>query len=281
MRVTPESGSWFEPQAPPRPGQTSVAPEQPNPAPTPTPLGTVGITPGYTPDYTSLIASDPGYLSYLNNAQLNIDQAAAQRRAALQALVVRYGGIGGITDKYGDIDQTTRDLASKNQYSDVARLQRNYEQGVESFKRSLAARGGIQSGELKYGLDQAALARSTSDYDLAQEFSNAVQQAINGYLGVESSARQGLSEAVRGAEQSVYSNPLNRPREGSSATLDPDWQSKYGKPVYTGPDGTQYELGPDGNPKPYVSPVQPGPAPSSPGYIDPFTSWQLGHGAVL
>src|SRR4051812_5875181 len=100
------------------------------------------------------------------------------------------------------------------------------------MKRALAARGGLQSGELGYGVNQADYARGSAEYDYGQEFANAAQLAINNYLGVESGVRAGEGQAISEAEASVYGNPANRPTEGTEATLDPDWQTKYGVPVY-------------------------------------------------
>lgn len=243
---------WLRPDAPPRAGQTSVAPLAVAP-PRPNPQNIIGLTPGFTPNYTSLIQNDPSYLSYKNSSTLDVNQAAARRKAALQALAIRYGGLGGgFKDAYGDIDTPTLDLAKGNQFSDTARISRNYEQGVEAFKRALAARRGLQSGELGYGIGQADYARGASEYDIGQEFANAAQQTINDYLGVESGARMGEAGAIRDSEANVYANPLNRPTEGTEARLVPDWQAKYGQPVWQGPDGKLYVLGPDGNPVEYV-----------------------------
>lgn len=251
-----DADNWLKPGSSPRAGQTSVAPLAVAP-PRPNPQGVIGLTPGFTPNYTSLIQKDPSYLSYKNSSTLDVNQAASRRKAALQALAIRYGGLGGgFKDAYGDIDTPTLDLASGNQFSDTARLSRNYEQGVEAFKRALAARRGLQSGELGYGIQQAIYARGASEFDMGQEFSRGAQQAINDYLGVESGARTGEAAAIRDAEANVYANPLNRPTEGTEARLVPDWQAKYGQPVWQGADGKLYVLGPDGNPVEFVQAQQ-------------------------
>jgi hypothetical protein len=239
---------WLDPHAPPRAGQTSVAPISVQP-PTPNPQGVIGLTPGFTPNYAALIQNDPSYLAYKNTGQLDINQAAARRQAALKALAIQYGGLGGgFRDAYGDIDAPTLDMAKGNQFSDTSRLARNYEQGVEAYKRSLAARHGLQSGELGWGIGQADYARGASEYDLGQEFARAAQTVINDYLGVESRVRSGEADAISAAEANVYANPANRPSQGAEAKLVPDWQSKYGQPVWQGSDGKLYILGPDGEP---------------------------------
>jgi hypothetical protein len=252
-----------------RPGKFNVAPASTAP-PVQAPLGNIGLTPGYTPNYKDLILHDPSYLSYQNNATLDVNQAAARRKAALQALVVRYGGVGGLKDTYGDIDQTTQDLASRNEFSDTSRIKRNYDQGVEAFKKGLSARGGLSSGDLGYGLDQADYARGASEYDLGQEFQGAAQMAVNDYLGVESGARQAEPGAIAQAEGNVFANPQNRPTAGTEGTLVPDWEKTYGVPVYKGPDGSLWTIGPDGNPIPYT--------PSHPADVPPAPAPYLGGG---
>lgn len=243
---------WLNPQTPPRAGQTQVAPIQPPAAPPAVPSA-IGLEQGFTPNYLGLIKQDPSYLSYVNNATLDVNQAAARRRAALQALAVRYGGLGGgFKDAYGDIDSATLDLARGNQLSDTARLSRNYSQGVEAMKRALAARRGLQSGELTYGLQQADFARAASEYDLGQEFGRAAQLFINDYLEREAAVRRGEAGAISEAEQNVYANPVNRPTEGTEARLVSDWQTRYGQPVWQGPDGKLYVLDGNGNPVPYA-----------------------------
>lgn len=251
-RVADDWSQWDVTKNPPAvAGQTSVAAAPPSPSPRPV-SATVGLTPGYTPDYRNLILSDPSYLAWKNSGTLDVNQAAAKRKAALQALTVQHGGLPatGFQDQYGDIDQGTLDLANKNQFSDVNRIQKAYTENVEAQKRALAARGALQSGDTQYALNQADYARAGNEYDVGQQFSNTYQDIINNYLGVESGARQAEAGALGTAEANVYGNPANRPAAGTEATLMPNWQD-YGQPVYQGPDGNIYAIGADGNPVPF------------------------------
>lgn len=242
---------WFKPEAPPRAGQTQVRPVPPPPPQAPNEV--IGLTPGFTPNYKALIESNPAYLTYKSNATLDVNQAASRRQAALRALALRYGGLpGSFKDAYGDIDAATLEQAKGNEFSDTARIARNYQQGIDALKRGLAGRGMFGSGELTYGLEQADYARGASEFDIGQEFTSAAQMALNDYLGVESQFRRGEADAIRQAEQDVYANPANRPTEGTEARLVPDWNTKYGQPVWQAGDGKLYILGPDGNPVPYV-----------------------------
>ena len=257
-----DSSSWGDRA---RAGRTSVAPaavatpQQPA-APH------IGLSPGWVQDYKALIYSSPEYMSWLNNSTMDVNQAAAARRAALQQLVIRYGGTGKLQDAYGDIDEPTRELAQRNEFSDLARLRRNYEQGVDAFKKHLAGRGGLQSGELQYGLDQADYARGAGEYDLGQEFMNAAQMALNNYLGVESQARHGQVGAIGAAQAGVFANPAYQPVPEQRATYDAGLSTTYGRPVYVGPDGRRYFE--DGTPA-----GDPPVTPSVPAAAEPYFPW--------
>jgi hypothetical protein len=169
-------------------------------------------SPGYTPDYSALAKLDPAYLLWKNNSLLNMAQAESTRRAFLRALAVQHGGMpSGFSDRYGDIDQATLGLAGKNQQSDIARIARSYDQNVAQGKASLSARGGLQSGELQYMLDQADLQRQSNEYDSGQQFANAFNQAINAYVGAQLSDRQGEYDALVAAYRHVMSDPRFTP----------------------------------------------------------------------
>lgn len=212
-------------------------------SPGPTPSPSISIGQSFTPNYEQLIQSDPGYVSAMSNSSLDVNQAASARRAALRQLAIQYGGLPkGMQDVYGDIDQGTLDLASRNQFSDVARLGKSYSEGVDQFKKALAARGALQSGELGYGLSQADYSRGEREYDLGNQFANAAQGTVNDFVGAESRARQGQVDAINQAQANVFANPLNRPVNAQSATLEPGSLQQYGQPLYRGPDGQLYTL---------------------------------------
>lgn len=210
----------------------------------PPPANNVQTSPGFNPDYGALIRNNPLYMAWKNNAVLDRGQAASMRKEALRQLVIRYGGMGKVQDPYGDIDQGTLDLAAGNQFSDTKRLQKNYELGIEGFKKSLAARQAVDSGDLQYGLDQRDQERATSEYDIGNQFSGSFGDAINSYLGVESNIRQSELNALIAAMNAVYADPSNRPREARSAYLVPNSQNVMGYPVYQDDDGRQWWINP-------------------------------------
>jgi hypothetical protein len=225
------------------------------------PPGQVQITPGYTPDYASMIRNDPGYLGWQNASRLTHEQAEAQRRAALRQLAIRFGGSApGMQDVYGDIDENTLALARQNQFSDLARLARSYEEGVTGLKKGLAGRGMLQSGETQWGLNQADYQRGAGEYELGNAFLDAANQQIGGYNQVRSQLMLGEVDQLQAALERAYASPAGVPSSGSFA-------QHLGGGVYQGPDGQQYTLGPDGQLVPSggggggMDPTAPAPAP--------------------
>ena len=100
--------------------------------------------------------------------------------------MTKYGRLpAGFKDTYGDIDQATLDAAKNNQYSTLAQLQRNYQQSVEAFKRALAARGALQSGDYNHGSDQLATGYSQQPfYHQGNAFAGEVNSDLQNYLNV-------------------------------------------------------------------------------------------------
>jgi hypothetical protein len=221
--------------------------------PPPAPAGSVQTSAGYNPDYGSLITSDPAYLSASAAAQAAQAQAAARRKQSLQQAIIQYGGLPqGFADQYGDVDQTTLDQAGQNQYSTLAQLARNYSQNEEQFKRGLAARGALQSGDLNYGEDQLNNAYGQQRYDAADAFGSQANQSLNDYMSVLSGNAQNLSGAIQGAESNVYSNPAYQPVEASSANYDASNSAAYGQPIYVDSSGNLYDM----NGNPFAPPAQ-------------------------
>jgi hypothetical protein len=153
----------------------------------------------------SLIFSDPSYMTAKSSLDMGLANASSARRSAIRALVTQYGDLGNVKDQYGDqygdLDQATLDAAKGNEYSDLAKLQRSYEQGQESFKRSLAARGALSSGDLGYGLGQLDWQQGQSRYDLGTAEANSANQILGGYGSAEANYYQQLAAAMMQAFQ--------------------------------------------------------------------------------
>jgi hypothetical protein len=166
--------------------------------------------------------------------------------------VQQYGGIPtGFTDTYGDLTPADIQAGADNPYSDEAQLKRQYDLNGEQMKRGLAARGALHSGDLGFGQDQLDTQKGQSEYDLANQFSGALQGALGDYLNTVSGDNSARQQAVQAAMGDITSNPLYQNGGGGSASLVSDWQSKYGKPVYQDGSGSLYTVDENGNPVPY------------------------------
>jgi len=194
------------------------------------PAGQIQTFAGYTPDYAGLIKSDPGYLAGQFATQAAQATAAAQRKAALQQAIVRYGGglPANFKDQYGDIDQATLDAAKGNQQSTLANLSTNYAQSEQQFLRQLAARGALQSGDLNYGEDQLQRGYAQQQYDAANAVGDQATGALNSYTGVLNQNARDMAGAVNSAESNVYANPAYRQQSASYADYASAESSQYG-----------------------------------------------------
>ena len=202
---------------------------------------TIVTDPGNTVDWTAAIQNQPEYAAAITGNRESEARAAAQRRAALQGQVIQYGGLPqGFKDAYGDIDQATLDAARSNQYSTLSQLQRNYTQSVEQFRKALAARGALQSGDLNYGQDQLDTGYGQQQYDAGNAFGQGATGAINAYTGVLDQNQRDLVNAISQASQSAYANPANRETPQKTANHDAALSATYGVDIYKDPDGTLY-----------------------------------------
>lgn len=276
LAVNPDVAGGEFPYPGPQAPSASPAPSAPSagqaPAgPAPAPPGSISFG-GSTPDYANLITSDPTYVAAQGAAGAAQQGADAQRRAAVRDAFVKYGGKmpTGWNDTYGDIDQATKDAAAGNQFSTIASLGRNYAQSVEQFKRALAARGALQSGDLNYGQDQLDTGYGQGQYDAANQFMGQYNGALSNYAGVLGQNARDMGAGIQGAEQNVYSNPAYRPVALTSADYDASSSAQYGTAIYKGADGTLYTS--DGTPyRPAITSAGPNaaPAPAAPGAYSP------------
>jgi hypothetical protein len=223
-----ETGKWTGPGPDPRQaGATNIAPAHFNPAEIPT----VTIPQGYkAADWTKLLQGNSNYMGWELNAGQRADQAAAQRKAALQALAVRYGGLpAGFKDIYGDLTPDIQGVAGSNPLSESARIERDYGQSQENYKRGLAARGALQSGDLGYGLGELDYQHSADLYNMGNDFLSAAQGAVNDYSSALSGLSQEQIDAIRNAAASVYgqgyrlSGTGNAAPGGGGLTMGVDW----------------------------------------------------------
>jgi hypothetical protein len=259
MAFIDESGKWIGPGPDPRQIGAAASPQpiQFNPSAIPT----VSVPQGSTlTDWTNLLNANSGYQSWKGSAAQRADTASANRKAAIQAIATRYGGLPkGYSDVYGDVTPEIAQVAQSNPLSDTARINRDYGLGREQYKRSLAARGALQSGDLGYGLDQMDTQYASDIYDLNTQVADAVQQAINQYVGVLSGLSQEQVAELQRAASSVYDQGYRLGGGTSPADSPP-----YTPPPGTTPPPSEPVPPPPGN-EPgtqYPSVGSPGPAPT-------------------
>ena len=233
----PPGGPSATPAASPAPTPTATV----APAPPPAPPGSITTQAASSPDYNTLLKSNPVYVAAANNASAAAGSADAQRRAAVRAAFIKYGGAmpNGWSDQYGDIDQATRDAAAANQNSTLAQLKANYDQGVNQFKRALAARHMLSSGELNYGQDQLDRGYSQQQYDASNQFLGGVNDVYGQYAGVLGQNARDMQNAVQGSLDSLIQQGYV-PQAAKTANYDSGLSAQYGIPVYRGDDGQLY-----------------------------------------
>ena len=181
------------------PGATQAAPPPPatGAAPTQDPraYGSGGV------DWNSLMQQMAGWLQGSSQANAMRDQAAATRRAAIQQLAIKYGGLPqGFSDKFGDYDAATADLAGKNQFADTKLLAKRYADSQVELKRQLAARRALSSGETGYGLDKLGYQQGVDEYNLGNDFMSNVNAQLAQYgdrMQMAYSIEQQAAQAAR------------------------------------------------------------------------------------
>lgn len=215
----------------------------------------------YTPTpawYRSQVETEPGYVSWKTGADAARQGAGTNRRAAIRALALQYGGVpADYQDAYGDLTPDLLAVDAANPDSQMNRLKNSYATQQQQLQTSLAARGALHSGDLVFGNEQLANANQSNLADAASAFMGApgqggVQGAYADYTGAYNDAYAGQGDAINNALQVLQGEyPAGTT---ATATLDPAWESKYNVPVYTAPDGSLYQIGADGNLAPFTPP---------------------------
>ena len=107
------------------------------------------------------LGSSPYYQQVLAAVNAGGAADAASRRSAIQQALIGWGEVpGDFKDRYGDIDELTRSLASKNTLTGIstkARLLQARADAIRQFSRSLSARGLRRWGAKGYGLRRRQL----------------------------------------------------------------------------------------------------------------------------
>lgn len=172
-----------------------------------TPAKPVSFDAGATsiPGWNNAIAAQPDYMQWRLSAAERADTGAANRKAAMRALALRFGGLPpGFQDVYGDLNQETLDTAAANPVSEQARLLKQYTDQVEQNRRQLASRGVLQSGELGYSQDQLGFQRAGDVYDMNNAFLDQSQGTVNDYASLVAQLKAEQIDQIRAAAAGVY-----------------------------------------------------------------------------
>jgi hypothetical protein len=201
--------------------------------------------PGYTPDYAGLLASDPTLSQFRTDlgAQSAADHAGLQSQ--INAAAVQFGAVPDLANaqktlgfNLGDLlNPETAGLASGNQFSTQANINRQHGLNESAIKRALAARHGLQSGELGYQLGQENTNYGQAQYDATNQFLSYVNDRNSAYAQGQRQAQLALAQ-----QREAAASRLAQTYQPTGATMA-DWIgfAEDGTPLYQGPDGTYYE----------------------------------------
>lgn len=194
----------YAPPPTPRPGSPSPGAPPPGSAPP-------GGAPPGLPDYLALLRQSPAYQAWLASRNNRLGNLATDRKTAIQQLALMFGGLPpGFKDAFGDLSPEDLAAAGGNQFSVTAQLQRGDAQSREAMRRSLAARGMLQSGELGYGSGQADLALAQGENDAATQFLGQLNAAISSYgqgAGAVNAEESGLIAQLMPQITALYPAP--------------------------------------------------------------------------
>jgi hypothetical protein len=219
-----------------------------------TQTGGAGGLPGM-PDFASLIANDPLFKqSQADMAAMNI-QDEASRNAAINRAVIQFGA----TPDFGKAQQSlgldlgailnpeTAGLASQNQFSTQAQLNKANTDGIRQIRRSLAARGGLQSGELGYQLNENQTRYGQAQNDATQkllDYIGGVQSAYTSYQRQqEELQRQAALEAAQRAELLYQYQPQGGGGQAAGGATGGGGAGGFSDLTFPGPQQQDANLG--------------------------------------
>jgi hypothetical protein len=247
------------------------------PAPPAGSMAIPGTGTSYTPEqYRQMALNDPIYQTGLNTYNRTVGDLGTNRRAALQALALGYGGLPKdfAGDTYGDLTPDVLSQAQANPESTLAQMQRAYDAQNAQMQNQLAARGALHSGDLVQGQSNLDQQQQLDQYNAGQAFIDAISGQsgiLTNYRTQMTGAQGDLGTALDNAV--VNEENLNQPVGATLANLVPNSQVMYGMPVYSGPDGTLYSIDPStGQLTTFQNPISAAPAypngqPSGGGYV--------------
>jgi len=130
---------------------------------------------------------------------------AAQRDAAIRRVLISYGQAPDLAGFSGEaqgvlggvLDQTTRDLISKNTAEGTsisARIQQAHDIAQRDIPANLATTGALHSGQTGYALGREALQNKQTNFDTLSEAIGNVESSVGGFAANERARQRQLAE---------------------------------------------------------------------------------------
>lgn len=177
----------------------AIRARQPRPQPAPAPVNPLA-----------------GILSNPLVVQAGIDKERANKNAndALRTqrseALINYGSpeLANLPQIRNTVNENTAASAAANQYSTLANLGYQNEQGKRALLNMLAGHGLLHSGDLGHRQGEQARAFGQANYDATQQLLAQLNGYLNQYLGSEQSANQGYTNALLNSFGQYGQNPL-------------------------------------------------------------------------
>lgn len=172
---------------------------------------------------------------------------AASRKSNIQQLLIQFGLVPeGFADKYGDVDQTTRDLAGANTASGIstyARLQQAFLDAQRDSSRRLAAKGLRRSGARGYNMRRNQLGYDQGKADAIAKLLGTTGSIYSQYGQGAYQRQMGLLNALQSAIGSMSGSwsptpmSVSAPSAASQQTYSSSTPTIGGSNNYYGPSG--------------------------------------------
>lgn len=201
-----------------------------------------------------MLTSSPYYQQVLAATNSAAAADAAARRGAIQQALIGWGLVPeGFQDKYGDVDDLTRQLAGKNTASGIsthARMLQARADAIRQFSRGLSARGLRRSGAKGYGLRRRQLQFDQNYADALQKLLGYTGGLYSQFAGNEYQRQLQLANALAYASQNLGDYGGGGGGGGSSTPYSPDYSlgnyvspTSLNSPQPWSSSGTQSSLG--------------------------------------
>lgn len=169
--------------------------------------------------------------------------AAASRKESIRDALIAFGLVPeGFQDPYGDIDQTTRDLASANTTSGIsayARMREALSMAQRDSSRNLTARGLRRSGDRGYQINKNQLGFDRNYSDALNSLLGGAKNIYSNFAQGEYGRQMSLADSLRQSMQNWSPPPrINPPAAPTTTTPETGpayYSNTWGQPGYKKP----------------------------------------------